>query len=480
MSLFLFTGFDLFFSPFYALNSTDNMSSRGRGGRNSNRGGRGGRSGGRGGRNHQGSGGGGKYPSTALQPCQSWTTTGNCTHAANCRFAHVVTLHKVVDASSPMPDSNNNNNNNYNNNRYNNNNQNNSNACTTMAPVKTVAIWETNGQIQIFTGANDGFWRLWNTSNFSQLAEKPMLGPVECLKVVSNFLFCGFQSPTKALPGVGNEVGQVHAWNLAQTSQPPQELNISPPLLPYAHNQKVTVLEIATEGGTPKIISGAADGSIRVWKFENSLFALEKSLPGHTREVTGLCLIPGGSLLWSASKDGSLRIWDLSRPADAACQFCITSDTPASNPQQPAPGGAVGVGHTKAVTALILFSMDAGTFLLSSSLDGTIKAWNATTGACVASESHGEGVVSLSLAADTKGTQVLLIGLESGNLMCRNLVQTPKAAAFSLLFCLSKKYTAGHDGAVHALAAGPSSTFYSTGNDGKLMVWQFTGDLGLQ
>lgn len=355
--------------------------------------------------------------------------------------------------------------NNNNNNRYRNNQTN---------AVNALSIWESPAGIQIFTGTDDGFWRLWNPAQgFSQAAETNMHGPVACLKLVSNHLFCGFEATPQSFLE-DTSAGSVHIWNLAQPAEPPKELHMMPNLITYAHNQKVTALEIAENPGGPKIISGSMDGSIRVWKFENQQFLLEKSLPGHAREITGLCLIPGGNLLWSASKDGTLRIWDLGRPGEVACQHCIAPLPPGQPVNQSSPG------HGKEVTTLIRFTHEAGTYLLSGSLDGFVKVWDAASGNCVASESHGEGVMCLSLATDAQGIQVLLVGMESGNIMVRNLLPQPKAAAFSLLFTLSSRYTNAHQGPVKALAPGPSATFYSGGVDGNLMVWQFTGDLGTQ
>lgn len=452
---------------------------RGGGGRGNYRGGGGGRNsrgggnrggGGRGGPfYHQNKGGGGgNYPKSAFNPCHAFTTGGSCPNGNGCKFAHIVRLHKCVPATPTAQGSNQNafQQPQHNNNRYRNNNS---------QGVNAVEIWEAQHGIQIFTGAEDGKWRLWDSmQNFSQVAEQDMHGTVGCLKLASNHLFCGFEAPPKNLPET--MVGMVHIWNLQQPTETPKELHMMPPtLISYAHNQRVTALEIVENaGGGPKIISGGMDGSIRVWKFENNQFLFEKSLPGHAREVTGLCLIPGGSLLWSSSKDGSLRIWDLAQPGDIACQHCIEPLPAGQTPNQSSPG------HAKAVTALVPFAHEAGMYLLSGSLDGFIKVWDTTSGRPVASENHGEGVASLSLATEARGSQVLLVGLESGNITCRNLLPTPKAAAFSPLFTLSTKYTNAHQGAVRAVTPGPSATFYSGGADGNLMVWQFTGDLGLK
>lgn len=414
-------------------------------------------------------------------------------------------------------------NNNYNNNR--NYNSNNNYDTTRKAAVSAVSIWDMNGTIQIFTGSQDGFWRMWNTSQgFSKQAETNMKGNVECLHVFQNsFLYCGFEAVPKLLPDV--HVGMVHAWNLQNTAPQPAELQVDPQFLPYAHNQAVTAIAIGgselsppttstpsqtpTPGGPVVLVTGSKDGIIRLWTFQvGKDFSLVRTLPGHTRQITSLVLIPGGSLLWSSSTDGSIRIWDLNQTVpEKSCQYCITRDTPGvvpnstsgsaggGNPQNASSHPSAGVGHSDAVTALVAFPSPAGTFVLSASLDGSIKAWDSSTGQCVANELHSEGIVSMALAQSAPeqmqqnqqqapddsngGAQVLLIGLESGNIACRNLVQTQNTPAFALLFILSKKYTAGHSSAVKAIAAGPSATFYTGGNDGNLMVWQFTGPMRL-
>ena len=477
----------------YNNNYNNSGGGRGGGGRNNYRGGRGrggggGRNsgGGRGGRHHGGGGrggggGGGGDANIAqkakLRPCGNWTTTGACQNGQNCKFSHAVKLHATVDASSPQQQQQNNNN--YNN--YNNNNNNNNQT----EAVTAVAIWETAGTIKIFTGSHDGFWRLWNTSGgtFVKEFEQQMGGKVECLQVAFNYLFCGFEGSSPALPNC--TVGMVHAWNLGQPNQPPLELQMAPGHMPYAHGQAVTsILIMGGEGGAPpKVVSGSRDGSIRIWAFDNTSFQLEKNLIGHAREVTGLAGPIGTNLIWTGGLDHALRIWDCSGPTNT-CQHAITSAGMDGVAVPPAPNNNTAAsstgGHTMPVTALLQFEASGiGTFVLSSSLDGTVQAWNGTNGQCVASEQHGEGVICMSMGSDLKNNPLLLIGLESGIIMVRNILQTPNMPAFGLLFVLNARFTAAHNGPVRSICQGPSSTFYSCGNDGKMMVWQLTDDLGL-
>jgi len=300
---------------------------------------------------------------------------------------------------------------------------------------------------------------------------------VESLVVASNFLFCGFEGISKALPEV--TVGMVHAWNLASPNDPPLEFHMQPNLIPYAHPTAVKKL-VVVEG--QKIISGSKDGSIKLWSFEPASasnpkggFMLTQSIVGHAREITGL--VDVGSMLWSCSTDGSIRIWDMSKQG-APCQHCISMS---SSNENSANGQADnGQGHTHAVTGLVKFTSSAGNFVLSCSLDGTVKAWNGGTGQCVASEDHGEGVMTMSMIGDMNGKLCLLLGCESGRMFIRNLEPTAKIQqAFTPLIHLNGKNVHIHHGAVRSLCQGPAGTFYTTGDDGKVIVYQVTGDLGL-
>ena len=441
-------------------------SSSGRHGGNRYQGGGGGR--------YQGGGGGGYQGNVGppilhakYRPCKSWMQSGSCPNGPNCNFPHIVQLHAKVDASSFVVSS--------------------TDAASggganpqqhqqqqqqqIKAALGDVAIWETQGQIKIFTGSYDGFWRLWNTSaNFAKEFETKVGLKVTCLNVTNSFLFCGMEAIGHAVPDTS--VGMLHAWNLSQPNQPPLELQLGP-FLPYAHNQAVTALAVHDT----HVVTGSRDGSIRLWTFANNAFVLDKSLAGHTREVTGLVVLKESQLLWSSSIDGCIRIWDLST---GNCQYSIPKQSvnalPVVVPTQPPPPTT---GHSNAVTALASFHVPAsGTFVLSASLDSTIKAWNGTTGECVASEAHGnDGVVSLAICP-VGSHQVLLAGLENGQIVARNLVQTPNFPAFAALFVLNTRYNLAHHGAVQCLVPGPQATFYSGGADGQLMVWQINGDLG--
>jgi len=395
-----------------------------------------------------------------LKPCFDFTNTGNCNNP-NCKFAHVIRLHGIIDASPEVQ----NNNNNYNN--YNNNNNQ-----KKFHSVTAVANWKTGDQVKIFSGSKDGYWRLWSLANnsFQKEHEQYMGGTVECLQVASNFLFCGFESYSTKLPDVA--VGMIHAWDLSNPAAPPMEFHMHP-LLPYAHATAVTKLLVDGQ----RIISGSRDGSIRLWSYDNGRFALVQTLMGHAREVTGLQIVDN-NFLWSSSTDASIRIWDLSK--NGVCMHAITMKDTSEAPN--VPNNQAQPYHTDAVTDLIKFESASGSYILSSSLDGDVKAWRGQTGEMVASEGHGEGVTCMTKAEDPNRNPFLLIGLLSGNIMARNFEPTPHLPnAFSPILLLHNRFSVAHADAVTTVVGGVpgTGTFCSGGMDGKLLVFQVAGDMGL-
>jgi WD40 repeat protein len=456
------------------------------------RGGRGGRGRGRGrgsgrgrGRGH-GHGHGSPNDVTGkplFQPCRNYMTSNNCQHGANCSFKHVVQMHKNITNSDPEPQQQNNNNNNYNN--YNDrgyDNQSNYNNRNKLHPTTDVALWndQSSGALKIFTASHDKNWRLYNTSTgFSKEIQHDMGGKINSILVESNFLFCGFEAKALKVPAV--DAGMIFAWNLGNPGDAPVEFHMHP-TAPYAHAGGVTCL--ITKGDM--CISGGRDCAIRIWKYDATLnapkggFKLIKTLHGHLGEITGLVIV--GTMLWSCSTDITIRLWDSN--ADWDCKFLIpqggaqdntaTSGTPQSGP---APTGA---GHTDALTDLLHYKSQLGDFVLSSSLDGKVKVWNSTNGECVTTTDNGVGIISMALSSDSKGAEILICGTAYGTVMLRSLQQTASTPAMAFLCTLDKNYCGcGHDGPVKRVIAGPSNTFYTAGDDGNLVVWQFTGSFDL-
>jgi WD40 repeat protein len=401
--------------------------------------------------------------------CRNFASTGNCHHGERCNFSHVVKLYASVEVSDKNKDAKPGYSRGYGaNSKVKDNHK-----------VTSVAVWETNGVIKLFTGSHDGKWRLWNTAppvggngaTLTKEFEHFVGGPVDTVHVASHYFFCGFEaSPTEAPDA---KAGMVHSWNLNMAQDPPMELWMSP-MAKYAGSGRIRSLWTTSDG---RVWSGGSDGMIRQWAFNprggpggKAGFVLIRNMSGHLGAVTGLALMKG--VLWSGGMDGTVRLWNVESGDEAHLIPAVKKDSIGND--------GLSVGHSGPVTGLLPFEVpnDQGTFVFSSSLDETVRVWNATNGDCVASEKHGQGVTSIALTTDLKGNPLLICGLFYGDIMIRGTVSNPPLC---LLLKLSHNFIGvGHEmGPVNDIQPGPQNTFYAVADDGKLTVWQIAGDFGL-
>ena len=105
------------------------------------------------------------------------------------------------------------------------------------------------------------------------------------------------------------------------------------------------------------LFSASDDATIKVWDSESGRF--ERSLQGHQDGVMGIALDERGVLLASCSVDLSIKLWDLDSYA------CIRTLT----------------GHDHTVSSVAF--VPGGDQLVSASRDKSIKVWEVATGYCV-------------------------------------------------------------------------------------------------
>jgi len=274
----------------------------------------------------------------------------------------------------------------------------------------------------------------------------------------SNFLFCGFEKNCPLTPGT--KVGMIHAWNLLTPQAPPLEFHAGDPTsVPFAHGSCITALLPIPDATGVAIVSASEDCLIKVWRFDAGRFSVAHTLIGHVGSVTGITQPAGApTVLWSSSKDTTIRIWDL---VSGKCGGVLLKD-----------------GHTGEVTSVLAWASDMGSFVFSSSMDGSVIAWGSADGKKLATETHGMGVLCIATTKDEGGNPLLVCGLEHGKIMVRALPGPSGMAPLTLVFTIDK-FRGGHMGAVHAVEAGegPVGIFYSAGKDGKIKVWQIQGNL---
>mmetsp|Transcript_27035 Transcript_27035/g.71192 ORF Transcript_27035/g.71192 Transcript_27035/m.71192 type:complete len:300 (-) Transcript_27035:10-909(-) len=154
--------------------------------------------------------------------------------------------------------------------------------------------WRQVGYSDVFATCGAGEVRVWNARTCAELL-RVQIGGVDCLCVA-------FARDGRAILS-GWSDGKIRAFG-------PQ----SGKLLYVVHDAHVGgVTAIACGSGGDKVVSGGADGSVRVWGVTAESRVLLGSMKEHKAAVNSIKVRGNETEFVSASSDGSCIVWDMRR-----------------------------------------------------------------------------------------------------------------------------------------------------------------------
>nr|WP_240484264.1 WD40 repeat domain-containing protein [Pseudarthrobacter sulfonivorans] len=189
------------------------------------------------------------------------------------------------------------------------------------------------------------------------------------------------------------------------------------------------------DGG--RVVSGSADGRVRLWDAGTALPAGDP-MTGHRGAVSSVAFSPDGRRIASGGADGTVRLWDAG------------TALPAGDPM---------TGHRGAVSS-VAFSPD-GRRIASGGADGTVRLWDAETGAPVGAPLAGHESDVNTVAFSPDGRRIVSGSADSTVRLWDTDTRDPVGQPMT-----------GHQGAVNSVTFSPDSQRIASGGaDRTVRLW---------
>ncbi|MDQ3154681.1 MAG: P-loop NTPase fold protein, partial [Actinomycetota bacterium] len=240
------------------------------------------------------------------------------------------------------------------------------------------------------------------------------------------------------------------------------------------------VRALALTSDDSQIITGGADGTVRIWD-RGTGEQVGDPITGHTARVLALAVTCDDSQIITASGDGTVRIWDRGTGEQVGETFtgltgrvfavAVTSDDAqvitggddgtvriwgrASGEQV----GAPLTGHTSRVLAVAVTSDDSQ--IITASGDGTVRIWDRASGEQVGDPLTGH-TGQVCAVAVTSGDIQIITGGENGTIRIWDRASGKQVGA----------PLTGHTGFVFAVAVTSNdSQIITASDDGTVRIW---------
>ncbi|GGS10663.1 hypothetical protein GCM10010169_64140 [Micromonospora fulviviridis] len=258
-------------------------------------------------------------------------------------------------------------------------------------PVSALAVASVNGRSFVITGSTDGALRIREMATGRLEYESPR-GHAGAVTSVATF-----HSPSGSIIVSGGADGTVRLWDLGPHL-------LSEDLESEAH--RIWSVALAGAGGTEIVVAGAEDVSGRsASRLPSHLLMISDARTGSRKSVLQQ---PGGPVamiavvehggkqlaLTTASQDCVVYTWDLrAGPVDRW------------------------MAHSQRITALAAAVVSGATVAFTASEDGTVKAWDFASGRLRGVLWRGGGDVATALAiVETPGLHAVMIGTRQGRI----------------------------------------------------------------
>lgn len=215
---------------------------------------------------------------------------------------------------------------------------------STRAGARVQAVAASPDGESVFAGLDDGKVKMWSSTKGGR-AQKVFRGHQGAVRALAISADC-----RRIVTGSSDRT--VRLWDIEARGERK---------VLEGHLNEINAVVLSPDGryalsGGGNFLESLGDNGIRLWDLEEGCQA--GIAISHTSDIYTVCINGAGDRLFSASRDGTVKVWDVHRLVGAA-------DVPA---------------HAGSVTALALLPGDArGGAAVSASRDGTLKVWNLGT-----------------------------------------------------------------------------------------------------